>query len=111
MILGEFEFVKPSEGTFGLDPRFIQNTFENTEHFQINEYAANLQALMTSDEDEQALLTSIALNNPCVTPLDLYVRMENYIKEAYATQKSKLSHYVEKILPQAKTWIFGREKL
>ncbi len=28
MILDEFQFVKPSEGTFGLDPRFIQNVFE-----------------------------------------------------------------------------------
>ncbi|MGA0376589.1 MAG: hypothetical protein ACO3N6_09510, partial [bacterium] len=29
MILDEFAFIKPSEGTFGLDPRFIQNVFEN----------------------------------------------------------------------------------
>ncbi|MEO0445459.1 MAG: hypothetical protein AAF191_05215, partial [Verrucomicrobiota bacterium] len=46
--------------------------------------------------------------NPCVTPLDLYVRLENYIKESFASQKSKLSHYVEKVLPQAKSWIFGQ---
>ena len=45
MILDEFEFTKPSEGTLGLDPRFIQNVFENTEHFQINEYAANIKKL------------------------------------------------------------------
>lgn len=107
MILEEFTFVKPSEGTFGLDPRFIQNVFENTEHFQISEYAANIEKLR-EDGDEQAMLTSIALNNPCVTPLDLYVRMENYIKEIFSTQKSKLTLYTEKVLPQAKQWILGQ---
>ena len=107
MMLEEFEFVKPSEGTFGLDPRFIQNVFENTEHFQINEYNANLQRLIEEHADE-SMLNSIALANPCVTPLDLHVRLERYMKESFATQKSKLSHYVEKVLPQAKSWIFGQ---
>ena len=107
MILDEFSFIKPSEGTFGLDPRFIQNVFENTEHFQINEFAANLQRLMQESGDH-AMLTSIALENPCVTPLDLYVRTEHSIKESYAQQKTKLNHYVEKILPQAKNWIMGQ---
>ncbi|MCM8537749.1 MAG: hypothetical protein NE334_17540 [Lentisphaeraceae bacterium] len=107
MMLEEFEFVKPSEGTFGLDPRFIQNVFENTEHFQINEYNANLQRLIEEHADE-SMLNSIALANPCVTPLDLHVRLEHYMKESFATQKSKLSHYVEKVLPQAKSWIFGQ---
>ena len=107
MILDEFAFIKPSEGTFGLDPRFIQNVFENTEHFQINEFAANLQRLMQESGDH-AMLTSIALENPCVSPLDLYVRMEHSIKESYAQQKTKLNHYVEKILPQAKNWIMGQ---
>ncbi len=107
MILDEFEFVKPSEGTFGLDPRFIQNVFENTEHFQINEYAANIKKLQEESGDH-AMLTSIALENPCVTPLDLYIRTENSIKDLFATQKTKLSHYVEKILPQVKQWIFGQ---
>ncbi len=106
-ILEEFEFVKPSEGTFGLDPRFIQNVFEKTEHFQINEYAANVSRLQ-EQEGEPAMITSIALRNPCVTPLDLYLRMENALKEAYATDKTKLSHYVQKILPQAKGWIFNQ---
>lgn len=106
-ILEEFEFVKPTEGTFGLDPRFIQNVFENTEHFQINEYAANMQKLREENEDH-ALLTSIALENPCVTPLDLYVRMERSVKDAYAGNKVKLNHYAEKIMPQAKNWIFGQ---
>ncbi len=59
-ILEEFEFVKPSEGTFGLDPRFIQNVVENTEHFQINEYAANISRLQEST-GEPAMITSIAL--------------------------------------------------
>jgi serine protein kinase len=107
MILDEFAFIKPSEGTFGLDPRFIQNVFENTEHFQINEFAATLQRLMQESGDH-AMLTSIALENPCVTPLDLYVRTEHSIKESYAQQKTKLNHYVEKILPQAKNWIMGQ---
>lgn len=107
MVLDEFDFIKPSEGTFGLDPRFIQNVFENTEHFQINEYTANIKRLQ-SEAGDHALLTSIALENPCVTPLDLYIRMENALKEQYATQKTQLNHYVEKIIPQAKKWIFGQ---
>ena len=107
MVLEEFEFVKPTEGTFGLDPRFIQNVFENTEHFQINEYAANIKKLREETGDT-ALITSIALENPCATPLDLYVRMERSIKDLFANNKVKLNHYAEKILPQAKTWIFGQ---
>ena len=107
MILDEFEFHKPSEGTFGLDPRFIQNIIENTEHFQISEYAANIKKLHQESGDH-ALLTSIALQNPCITPLDLFVRLEHSLKDQFATQKTKLSHYVEKIAPQAKKWIFGQ---
>jgi serine protein kinase len=106
-ILDEFEFVKPSEGTFGLDPRFIQNVFEKTEHFQINEYAANIKRLH-DEEGEPAMLTSVALRNPCVTPLDLYLRMENALKDAFATDKTHLSHYVQKVLPLAKGWIFNQ---
>lgn len=107
MILEEFDYVKPSEGTFGLDPRFVQNVFENTEHFQISEYVANLQQLQW-DNDNSPILSSIAMENPCVTPLDLHVRLESYLKESFALQKTKLSHYVEKVLPQAKHWIFGQ---
>lgn len=107
MILDEFQFVKPSEGTFGLDPRFIQNVFEKTEHFQISEYAANIQKLR-EEAGDAAMMTSIALENPCVSPLDLYVQAENMLKESFATQKTTLSHYVERILPQAKSWIFGQ---
>ncbi|MBN1696893.1 MAG: hypothetical protein JW881_05220 [Spirochaetales bacterium] len=106
-ILEEFEFVKPSEGTFGLDPRFIQNVFENTEHFQIDEHYANIKRLK-EEKTDPAMLTSIALQNPCVTPLDLYVRIENALKENFATDKTRLNHYVEKILPQVKKWIFGQ---
>ncbi|MBN2535426.1 MAG: hypothetical protein JXB88_21285 [Spirochaetales bacterium] len=106
-VLEEFEFMKPSEGTFGLDPRFIQNVFENTEHFQIDEYYANIKRLQ-DEKTDPAMLTSIALQNPCVTPLDLYVRIENALKETFATDKTRLNHYVEKILPQAKKWIFGQ---
>lgn len=106
-ILEEFEFIKPSEGTFGLDPRFIQNAFEKTEHFQINEYAANVKRLK-EEEGEPAMITSVALRNPCVTPLDLYLRMENALKESFATDKTKLNHYVQKVLPLAKGWIFNQ---
>ncbi|MBF0199168.1 MAG: hypothetical protein HQL32_15745, partial [Planctomycetes bacterium] len=106
-MLEEFMFVKPSEGTFGLDPRFVQNVFENTEHFQVSEYQANIDKLK-DEGDEHSMLTSIALQNPCVTPLDLYVRMDHYVKEIFALQKSKLNQYVEKILPQAKHWILGQ---
>jgi serine protein kinase len=106
-ILEEFEFVKPSEGTFGLDPRFIQNVFENTEHFQINEYAANI-ARLRDEAGEPAMIASIALQNPCVAPMDLYLRMEIALKESFATNKAKLGHFVEKILPQAKHWILSQ---
>lgn len=107
MILEEFSYVKPSEGTFGLDPRFVQNTFENTEHFQISEYMANIDK-MKKDGDESSMLTSIALRNPCITPLDLLVRLEHYIKELFANQKSRKNQYIEKIIPQAKNWILGQ---
>ena len=106
-ILEEFDYVKPSEGTFGLDPRFIQNVFEKTEHFQIYEYAANLKRLQ-EEEGQPAMIASVALRNPCVTPLDLYLRMENALKETYATDKTRLSHYVQKVLPLAKGWIFNQ---
>ncbi|HXV63542.1 MAG TPA: hypothetical protein VEK15_22765, partial [Vicinamibacteria bacterium] len=106
-VLDEFEFVKPSEGTFGLDPRFIQNVFENTEHFQINEYQANINRLRNED-GVPAMITSIALKNPCVAPMDLYLRMENALKESFAINKAKLGHFVEKILPQAKQWILSQ---
>ena len=106
-ILDEFEYIKPSEGTFGLDPRFIQNVFENTEHFQINEFAANIQRLQ-NEKGEPTMLTSIALNNPCVSPLDLYIRLEHAIKDIFATNKNVLNHYLTKVLPQAKGWIFGQ---
>lgn len=107
MVLEEFDYVKPSEGTFGLDPRFIQNVVEYTEHFQISEYAANINKLKEESNDH-ALLTSVALQNPCITPLDLFVRLENSLKDIFATDKTKLRHYVEKITPQAKNWIFGQ---
>jgi len=107
MVLEEFAYVKPSEGTFGLDPRFVQNTFENTEHFQISEYMANINK-MKEDGGGSSMLTSIALRNPCITPLDLLVRLEHYIKELFANQKSRKNQYIEKIIPQARNWIMGQ---
>ena len=106
-ILEEFEFTKPSEGTFGLDPRFIQNVFEHTEHFQINEYAANVQRLC-SEHGDPTLMASIALENPCVTPVDLFVRLERAIKDQFASNRQSLNHYLSQILPQAKSWIFSQ---
>jgi serine protein kinase len=104
--IDEFKFIKPAEGTFGIDPRFVQNIFESTEHFQINEFLANMDKLDSEDCDE-TMLGSISLKNPCVTPLDLYLRMESLIKEAYAHNKNKLDLYVSRILPQAKQWIYS----
>ena len=106
MLIDEFEYEKPAEGTFGLDPRFIQNVFENTEHFQINEYIANIQKLLETDE-ERSLLASTALRNPCVTPVDLYVSLERHVKEKF-TNKPILNKYANKILPAAKEWIFSQ---
>jgi predicted Ser/Thr protein kinase len=34
--------------------------------------------------------------------------MENALKEAYATDKTRLAHFVQKILPLAKSWIFSQ---
>lgn len=106
-VLEEYEYVKPSEGTFGLDPRFVQNAFEHTEHFQLNEFAANVNRLAEQD-GQPALITSIALQNPCVTPMDLYVRTEHSLKDTFANNKAHLGHFVEKILPQAKSWILSQ---
>ncbi len=33
--------------------------------------------------------------------MDLYLRTENSLKALFATNKAKLGHFVEKILPQA----------
>ena len=106
-IIREFQYSKPSEGTFGLDPRFIQNCFETTEHFQINEFLANI-AKLKDDGGEKSMLDSISMRNPCATPLDLLVKMESDIKENYANNRAQLSKYVEKVIPQAKKWIFSQ---
>lgn len=103
-IIEEFKYVKPSEGTFGLDPRFIQNCFETTEHFQINEFLANIDKL-NEEGGDVAMLDSISLRNPCVTPLDILIKMESDIRENYALDKSNLQKYTESIIPQAKKWI------
>ena len=63
---------------------------------------------MKKDGDESSMLTSIALRNPCITPLDLLVRLEHYIKELFANQKSRKNQYIEKIIPQARNWILGQ---
>jgi serine protein kinase len=103
-VIEEFTFEKPSEGTFGLDPRFIQNVFETAEHFQINEFLATVEK-MKEEGGESSLLGSISLSNPCVTPMDLFLRAENMIKDTYASQKTTLSKLIEKVLPESKRWI------
>jgi len=106
-IIDEFKYTKPSEGTFGLDPRFIQNTFETTEHFQINEFLANIDKL-NKEGGDQTMLDSISLRNPCVTPLDILLKMENDIKDNYALNKNLLQKYTENVIPQAKRWIYSQ---
>jgi serine protein kinase len=107
MVLEEFEYNKPSEGTFGLDPRFNQNVFESAEHRQIQEYLANISKL-NEEGGEQSALTSIALQNPCVTPLDLLLQLKSNIKEIFAQNKQELQSLTEKILPAAEGWIHAQ---
>jgi serine protein kinase len=52
LILDEYEYHNTPEGTFGLDPRFMQNTFEKTEHGQLSEFTANLEKLKESSLEE-----------------------------------------------------------
>ncbi len=105
MILEEFEFHTPSEGTFGLDPRFFQNVFEKTEHNQLLEYNANMRELAKSEMDE-SLFSSLSLQNPCITPMDLYVTLEHMIRDMY--KESKLDKYLNKILPAVKRWCYSQ---
>jgi serine protein kinase len=107
MILEEFEYTKPSEGTFGLDPRFNQNVFESTEHRQIQEYLANINQL-AEEGGEQSMMSSIALQNPCVTPLDLLNQLRSSIKEIFAQNKQQLQLLNEKVLPSAEEWIHAQ---
>ena len=105
MILEEFEFYAPSEGTFGLDPRFMQNVFEKTEHKQLLEYNANMRELAKSDMDE-SLFSSLSLQNPCITPLDLHHNLEQMIKSMF--KESKLDKYKNEILPEVKRWCYNQ---
>lgn len=105
MILEEFEFHSPSEGTFGLDPRFMQNVFEKTEHNQILEYNANMRELSKSDMGE-SLFSSLSLQNPCITTMDLYVNLEYMVKTMF--KETKLDKYQNKILPAVKRWCYSQ---
>ena len=106
-VIDEFRHIKPSEGTFGLDPRFIQNCFETTEHFQINEFLANIDKL-NEEGGDRTMLDSISLKNPCVTPLDILLKMEDDIRDSYSLEKNLLQKYTENIIPQAKRWIYSQ---
>jgi serine protein kinase len=105
-MMEEFEYSVPAEGTFGLDPRFLQNVFERAEHFQINEFNANKRELEKHDSiSSEAVLT---MHNPCISPVDLYIQLEQYIKEIFANDKTTLTKYQAKVLPIAKEWILGQ---
>jgi len=106
-IIKEFCWTKPSEGTFGIDPRFIQNVFEYTEHFQRHEYDANFRKL-SEEAADAGLLDSIAMENPCVTPVDLFTTIDARIREIFANDKEKLNEYAKRVLPDAKEWIFSQ---
>jgi len=47
----------------------------------------------------------MALQNPCVTPLDLIIELETMVKEVFAQNKNRLQELVQDIIPKAKTWI------
>ena len=102
-LMDEFKYVKPSEGTYGLDPRFIQNVFEAAEHKKIQEHTANLEQIK-NEGGEQTVLSAIALENPCVTPLDAMLEMETMIKDVYANS-NKLADLTGDIVPKAKQWV------
>jgi len=106
-IIEEFRWAKPAEGTFGIDPRFMQNVYEYTEHFQRHEYSANVEKLK-EDSDDTGLLDSVAMENPCVTPVDLFTALEAKIKELFADDREKLNEYIKRVLPDAKNWIFSQ---
>ena len=107
LIIEEFEYNDKSEGTFGLDPRFMQNVFEKTEHAQITEYNANIEKLKEVKDDE-SFASSISLENPCITPMDIYIKLEHTIKEIFAKDRTTLDKYMNEVLPKAKQWCIGQ---
>ena len=107
MITEEFKYHTPAEGTFGLDVRFLQNVYEKASHNQINEFLANVKRL-EEDSYGQSFSTSISLENPCVTPMDLYMTIETMIKKVFASKKNELNKYQEQILPSAKKYIYNQ---
>jgi serine protein kinase len=107
LILEEFEYHNPPEGTFGLDPRFMQNVFEKTEHAQLSEYTANIEKLKQADMEE-SFISSMSLNNPCITPMDLYVKLEHMVKDIFSNDRAKLDVYMNKVLPKAKKWCIAQ---
>jgi serine protein kinase len=105
----EYKWRRPSEGTFGIDPRLIQDVFEITEHDQRHEHSANRAKLVEeADQTDGSILDSLALENPCVSSVDLYFALEATVKEKFANNKEKLSEYVNNILPEARKWIFSQ---
>ena len=107
LVLEEFNYHNPPEGTFGLDPRFMQNVFEKTEHAQLSEYTANLEKLKQSGQAE-SFISSMSLNNPCITPMDLYVKLEHTVKDIYSNDRQMLDTYMTKVLPKAKKWCLAQ---
>ena len=107
LIMEEFEYHTPTEGTFGLDPRFMQNVFEKTEHAQLSEYAANIEKLKEVKDDE-SFAASISLVNPCITPMDIYIKLEHMIKDIFSNDRATLDKYMNEVLPKAKEWCIGQ---
>jgi serine protein kinase len=104
-ILEEFKYHSPSEGTFGLDPRFMQNLFEKSEHSQITEFNANI-AEMLKNEQEDSLFSSLSLENPCVTPMDVFKHFEVMVKTNL--KKNQIERYETKVLPAVKKWVLAQ---
>ena len=107
LILDEYEYNNPPEGTFGLDPRFMQNLIEKTEHGQISEHVANLEKLKQTSAEE-SLISSLSLSNPCITPMDLYVKLEHMVKDIFSNNRTELDTYMTKVLPAAKRWCLAQ---
>jgi len=102
-LMEEFRHSMPAEGTRGLDPRFIQNAFETTEHFRRTEHEANLRRLQDESHRDLDMLSTAAMKNPCVTPTDLFVRLRTSMKEQFKGED--LRRYHDDIMPSAEKWI------
>jgi len=105
-LMEEFKHAMPAEGTRGLDPRFIQNAFETTEHFRRTEHEANLRRLQDESHRDLDMLSTAAMKNSCVTPTDLFVRIRTSLNEQFTGER--LRRYQDEIMPAAEKWIHNQ---